>query len=115
MGWVRQGQAVHSGAGEQTSKWIVTQKIIHQPRCQLAVATGSPSAYNPFNGWQREATPMSKVIYCSKVDPNSDCDRVIRGTDEEEVLRKAAIHAREHGLEPTPDLLERVRAAIEED
>lgn len=58
---------------------------------------------------------MSKVIYCSKVTPTSDCDHVIRGIDENEVLRKAAFHASQHGLDPTPELLSEVRAAIEEE
>ena len=58
---------------------------------------------------------MSKVIYCSKVNPASDCDHVIRGADENEVLRKAAAHASEHGLDPTPELLSQVKAAIEDE
>lgn len=58
---------------------------------------------------------MSKVIYCNKVNPSSECDHVIRGESEEEVLRKAGDHAKEHGLETTPELIEKVRASIEDE
>jgi len=40
---------------------------------------------------------------------------VIRGDSEEEVLREAAVHAKEHGLQPTPELMAAVRAAIEDE
>jgi len=56
---------------------------------------------------------MAKIIECNKVDPSSGCKHVLRGKDEEEVLRKAAEHAKEHGIrEVTPELLQKVRAAI---
>jgi len=58
---------------------------------------------------------MSKVIHCSKVNPSSECDHVIRGETEDEVLRQAGVHAKEHGLEPTPELIEKVRASIEDE
>jgi len=58
---------------------------------------------------------MAKVIYCGKVNPSSDCDHVIRGENVEEVLQKAGVHAKEHGLEPTPELIEKVKAAIEDE
>ena len=58
---------------------------------------------------------MSKVIYCNKVNPSSECDHAIRGEDEEAVLKQAAVHAKEHDLEPTPELLEKVRANIEDE
>lgn len=58
---------------------------------------------------------MSKVIHCSKVNPSSECDHVIRGETEEEILQQARVHAKEHGLEPTPELLEQVRGFIEEE
>lgn len=58
---------------------------------------------------------MTKAIYCNKVNPSSDCDHVIRGNSEEEVLQKAGMHAKEHGLEPTPELIEQVRANIEDE
>jgi predicted small metal-binding protein len=58
---------------------------------------------------------MSKIIRCNKVNPSSECDHVIRGESEEDVLQQAGVHAREHGLEPTPELIEKVRASIEDE
>jgi predicted small metal-binding protein len=58
---------------------------------------------------------MGKVIECHKVNPTSDCDHVVRGRDESEVMRNAAEHAREHGLEPTPELMAQVRAQMEDE
>lgn len=58
---------------------------------------------------------MGKVIYCNKVNPGSDCNHVISGKDVEEVIQKARVHAKEHGLEPTPELIEKVKAAIEDE
>lgn len=58
---------------------------------------------------------MSKAIYCNKVNPSSECDHVIRGDSEEEVLRLAAVHASEHNLEPTPELIAKVRENIEDE
>jgi predicted small metal-binding protein len=49
------------------------------------------------------------------VNPTSDCDHVVRGRDESEAMRNAAEHAREHGLEPTPELLAQVRAQMEDE
>ena len=58
---------------------------------------------------------MGKIIYCNKVNPSSDCHHVIRGKNEEEVLQQAAVHAKEHGLEPTPELIQKVKASIEDE
>jgi predicted small metal-binding protein len=58
---------------------------------------------------------MAKVIYCSKVSPISGCEHVIRGETVEEVLQQAGEHAKEHGLEPSPELVEKVTAAIEDE
>jgi predicted small metal-binding protein len=58
---------------------------------------------------------MGKAIYCNKVNPSSECNHVIRGETEEEVLQKAGVHAKEHGLEATPELIDKVRASIEEE
>jgi predicted small metal-binding protein len=41
---------------------------------------------------------MGKVIACAKVDPSSGCKHVIRGKTEEEVLKKAMEHAKQHGI-----------------
>ena len=58
---------------------------------------------------------MSKIIDCGKVNPASGCGHVIRGETEEEVLRKAAEHAeRDHGLQPTPELMQQVKAHMQE-
>lgn len=58
---------------------------------------------------------MAKVIDCGKVNPASGCGHVIRADTEEELLKKAAEHAKSgHGMEPTPELLEQVKAHIEE-
>jgi predicted small metal-binding protein len=52
---------------------------------------------------------MGKMIECAKVDPSSGCTHVIRGKDEQEVLKNAM----EHGIrEVTPELMEKVKAAI---
>ncbi len=46
---------------------------------------------------------MAKILECAKVDPSSGCQHIIRGETEEEVLQKAAAHAKEHGIrEVTP-------------
>lgn len=58
---------------------------------------------------------MGKVIYCNKVNPSSDCNHVIRAATVEELLQKARAHAKEHGLQPTPELLEKVKSYIEEE
>ena len=58
---------------------------------------------------------MSKAIHCDKVNPSSGCNHVIRGETEEEVLKKAGVHAKEHGLEPTPELIEKVKSNIVEE
>lgn len=48
---------------------------------------------------------MTKAIYCNKVNPSSECNHVVRGETEDEVLQKAGVHAKEHGLEATPELI----------
>lgn len=58
---------------------------------------------------------MAKVIHCKKVNPSGDCNVVIRGANEQEVLKKAAEHAKEHGMEPTPELLKMVKGYIEDE
>jgi predicted small metal-binding protein len=56
---------------------------------------------------------MTKILECAKVDPSSGCQHIIRGETEEEVLQKAAEHAKEHGIrEVTPELIELVKANI---
>ncbi len=56
---------------------------------------------------------MAKVIDCGKVNPASGCGHIIKGETEEEALRLAAEHAKQrHGLEPTPELLQAVKAQM---
>jgi predicted small metal-binding protein len=56
---------------------------------------------------------MTKILECAKIDPSSGCQHIIRGETEEEVLQKAAEHAKERGIrEVTPELIERVKANI---
>lgn len=53
---------------------------------------------------------MSKVIDCNKVAPASGCNHAVRGETEEELMRNAQQHAKEHGLtEVTPELLQTIR------
>jgi predicted small metal-binding protein len=58
---------------------------------------------------------MGKVIDCNKVNPASGCSHVVRGDTEEELMQNAAEHAKEHGMEPTPELLEMVKTQIEDE
>jgi predicted small metal-binding protein len=58
---------------------------------------------------------MGKKIECNKVNPSSECSHVIRGETEEDVLEQAKVHAAEHGMEPTPELLEMVKSYIEDE
>jgi predicted small metal-binding protein len=59
---------------------------------------------------------MGKIVDCAKVDPSTGCSHVVRGENEEELMKNAAEHAREHGIvEVTPELMERVRANIEDE
>lgn len=58
---------------------------------------------------------MTKIIDCGKVNPASGCGHVVRGETEEELMRNAAEHAKTHDMEPTPELMEAVKAHIEED
>ncbi len=59
---------------------------------------------------------MGKVVDCAKVDPSTGCSHVVRGETEEELMRNAQEHAKEHGLvEVTAELMERVRANIRDE
>ena len=56
---------------------------------------------------------MAKMVDCGEVNPASGCGHVIHGETEEDVLQKAAEHAKtEHGLEPTPELMAQVKEHI---
>ena len=58
---------------------------------------------------------MAKVLRCS--DVGFECEGVIRAETEEEVLKKAAEHAKsEHNLvEISDEVVEKVRAAIQDE
>ena len=54
---------------------------------------------------------MAKVLHCK--DAGFDCGEEIRGETEEEVLQKAAEHAKKvHNLDVTPAMAAQVRALI---
>lgn len=57
---------------------------------------------------------MAKVIYCK--DTGLDCAEVLRGETEEEVLQKAAEHAKTvHNMDVTPEMAQQVRALIRDE
>ena len=58
---------------------------------------------------------MGKTLACK--DVGVDCDFVIHGTDEGDVLRQAAEHAKgcHHNVQMTPEVQAKIRAAIKED
>jgi predicted small metal-binding protein len=58
---------------------------------------------------------VTKIVDCNKVNPASGCTHVVRGETEEELLKNAAEHARTHGMDPTPELLDMVKGFIEDD
>jgi len=59
---------------------------------------------------------MGKVVDCARVDPSTGCSHVVRGETEEELMRNAQEHAKEHGLvDVTAELMERVRANIRDE
>lgn len=58
---------------------------------------------------------MSKVIQRNKVNSNADCNHIARGETEEEVPEQAKLHVSEHGVEPTPEHMELVKAHIEDE
>ncbi len=58
---------------------------------------------------------MSKVMRCGDVVPG--CEYVARGNDEDEVLARAAEHAkRDHGMDSIPDdVLNKVKSSIHDE
>ena len=54
---------------------------------------------------------MTKELKCGDLVPG--CDFKATGETEDEILQAAAVHAKEaHGLDVTPELAEKVKAAI---
>lgn len=59
---------------------------------------------------------MGKVLECAKVDPSSGCTHVVRGNSDEEVMKNAMEHAKQHGIrEVTPELMAKVKGAIKDE
>jgi predicted small metal-binding protein len=59
---------------------------------------------------------MGKMVECAKVDPSSGCKHVIRGKTDDEVMKNAMEHAKQHGIrEATPELMAKVKAAIRDE
>ncbi|HLB27224.1 MAG TPA: DUF1059 domain-containing protein [Dehalococcoidia bacterium] len=59
---------------------------------------------------------MGKIIDCNKLNPASGCHHVVRGETEEELLKNAQEHAKEHGIVAvTPELVEMIKANIEDE
>ena len=57
---------------------------------------------------------MAKVLRCRDVRP--DCDAVVRGETEEEILEQAGKHVQSvHGTEVTAELVEAVRKVIKDE
>jgi predicted small metal-binding protein len=58
---------------------------------------------------------MSKILHCR--DVGFDCEGVVRGETEDEVLQQAAAHAAaDHGLtEITPEIEAQIRAQIKDE
>ena len=51
---------------------------------------------------------MTKVLACAKVDPLSGCTHVVRGQTDDELMKNAMAHAKQHGIrEVTPELMEK--------
>jgi len=57
---------------------------------------------------------MTKVLKCGDLMPG--CEFQARGETVDEILRAAAVHAKEaHGLDVTPELAEQVKSKIQDE
>lgn len=58
---------------------------------------------------------MAHVLYCK--DVGIDCPAEIRGTNTDEVVRKAIAHGREHHnlKEVSPEMEDKIRRAVKEE
>ncbi|WP_112322734.1 DUF1059 domain-containing protein [Oceanibium sediminis] len=57
---------------------------------------------------------MTKVLKCGDLMPG--CDFQAKAETEDEILQQAAQHAKEaHGMDVTPELAEKVKAAIRDE
>jgi predicted small metal-binding protein len=57
---------------------------------------------------------MTLSVDCGKVRPEEACTHVIEADTEEELMRKVAEHAKTHNLEPTPELVAKVKQHIQQ-
>ena len=57
---------------------------------------------------------MTLSVDCSKVRPEEACNHVIEADTEEELMQKVAEHAKTHNLEPTPELVAKVKQNIQQ-
>lgn len=56
---------------------------------------------------------MAKILEYAKVDPSSGCTHVVRAETEDELMKKAAEHAKTHGIrDVTPQLISQIKAHI---
>jgi predicted small metal-binding protein len=96
------------------ARFPVAQFCVMRIISQLRVSSTIPVSWLAhLNADHTGGKFMAKLLECAKVDPSSGCQHVVRGETEEEVLTKAAEHAKEHGIgEVTPELMERVKANI---
>ena len=59
---------------------------------------------------------MGYIIDCGKVNPASGCPHVVRGEIEEELMKNAEEHAKEHGIvEVTPEVIEQIKSNVEKE
>jgi len=67
-----------------------------------------------MRAWEKEATMGTKTLKCR--DVGVDCDEVIRGSSEAEIMQKAAAHAQgcHQGVRITPELQAKLKAAIKD-
>ena len=55
---------------------------------------------------------MALSVDCGTVRPEEACRHVIEAESEEELMQKVAEHARTHNLEPTPELVAKLKQHI---
>ena len=78
---------------------LVSVAVLAVRCCREPTRTSGVGAVGADRPHKRSREPMTKVLECAKVDPSSGCQHVVRGETEDEVLRNAGEHAKEHGDE----------------
>jgi predicted small metal-binding protein len=81
-----------------------------QTNCSVIILIGLPEVHIEAK-WEA----MMKAMHCG--DLMKGCDFVARGASEDEVMKKAAEHAKSaHGIDNiTPELAQKVKAAIKDE